>query len=170
VDWKKLVKDKRVWIAGGVAGALGLAVFLRRGSATGGQGDAATPGTAAPPAGYYQGSGNTSGTDIAAFLSSWAQSNQAQQKDFYDSTLEALKQGQTTPDTGELGGPMVIYSKGPGGDNKWALINSPLGIGWMETNNQATANQWAAQYGGTSQTAQTVDSTAWQKLMAKWNK
>lgn len=171
-DLKKLAKDKKTWIVAGGAGLLGLVVFLRRSSATGGAGDGAPGGTAAPPAGYYQGGGNTTGTDIASFLSSWAASDQAQRTDFYDqvkTTVDALKQGQTTPDTGSLGGPQVIYSQAPGGQNKWALINSPLGIGWMETSSQATANQWAGSYTSTGN-ADRVDWNAYQKLMAKWNK
>lgn len=109
VNWKELLKDKRLWIGGGVAAALGLVVYVRRGA--GGSGtpsgaDAAT-GTPVGSAGYVQGGADTTGTDIASFLSSYQNSLTGQLGEFsgnLNDTLKAIQEGaaggQTTPSVG----------------------------------------------------------------------
>jgi hypothetical protein len=72
-DVKSLLKDKRLWAGAVVAAAVGVVVFLNR--ANDATGDA-VGGTATGPKGsYVQGTADTTGTDIAAYLGAYQQSN-----------------------------------------------------------------------------------------------
>jgi hypothetical protein len=132
INVKKWFKGNRLWIgAAGVGGVIALVMIARRGGAAGSDGDAAGAGETATPSGYYQGTGNTMGTDIAGFLSQWFQSNQQQQQEFYKSTLEALK-GAQTPDGG-----------GPTGTaSAWG--GTPLA--WFQGYQSGIAGKYVAQY------------------------
>src|SRR3954463_8384431 len=73
-DMAKLLKDKRLWVGGAVAAAIGLVVFVKRGAGASTM-DAVTGGTASGPGGtYVQGAGDTTGTDIAGYLGNYQQS------------------------------------------------------------------------------------------------
>jgi hypothetical protein len=108
-DLKKLVKDKRFLAAAGVVGVVGLVVFMRRGgSGSAAAGDTPGIGGGQVPvgsAGYVQGGANTTGTDIAGWLSSYgAAQSAAQQQQLTDfgtqlrSSIDALR--DTLPGTG----------------------------------------------------------------------
>lgn len=170
MDWKKYLKDKRVWAAGAVVAAIAAVAVIRNRGAGGDGGGGAPVGSGANPAGFYQQAADTTGTDLSGFLSNWASSqNQAQQLGF-QAILDALKGGGTTPnaDPPPAVPASVVYTKDPGGNVSWALLNSPYG-GWMSTNSQAQANSWAQQY-EPDQNANYVDYSAWTKLKEKWNK
>lgn len=168
-DWKKYLKDKRVWAAGAVVAAIAaVAVIRNRGG--GGESGGAPVGSGANPAGFYQQAADTTGTDLSGFLSNWATAqNQAQQAGF-QSIVDALKGGGPAQnDDPPPTAPALVYSKDPSGKPIWGLINSPYG-GWMTTDSQQQANNWASQYGGDDHTADYVDWTSWSALKSKWAK
>lgn len=70
-----ILKDKRLLAGLGVAAAVGLVVFLRRGGSSTSTA-AAGPSTAPSSTGYYTGTGtaDTTGTDMASYLGSWGSS------------------------------------------------------------------------------------------------
>lgn len=108
-NWRAMLKDKKLWLGVGVAAAIGLAVFLKKGGSTGGAspGPGGATGTSNPStAGWYQGGADTTGTDIASFLSSYSSALQGQQTEFQQQikdTITALLEqqggGSTTPNT-----------------------------------------------------------------------
>lgn len=170
MDWKKYLKDKRVWAAGAVVAAIAaVAVIRNRGG--GGESGGAPVGSGANPAGFYQQAADTTGTDLSGFLSNWANAQNQQQQLGFQAILDALKGGGPAQnDDPPPAAPSVVYSKDPSsGKVTWALINSPYG-GWMTTDSQQTANNWADQYAGSDHTADYVDWTAFGKLREKWNK
>src|SRR4051812_32724245 len=100
LDLQTLAKDKRVWAAAGVAAAVGLVVLVKnrgRNAATG-SGNAVT-GTASGPSGsYVQGTGDTTGTDIASYLGGYQQSLQGQLTQYQQQLTDALA---TLPKVGD---------------------------------------------------------------------
>lgn len=94
---KVMLKDKKLWIGAGVAGVLGLAAFLKKGgssAAAAGPGGAPTGTTSAGA--YGQGGGDTTGTNIASWLSQYQAS--------MDASNVAYQQHLTDTVTGLLGG------------------------------------------------------------------
>ena len=164
MDLKQIVKDKRVWLGVGGVALVALVMAARNRSAGGGSpvGSGANP---AAPSGYYQATGDTTGTDLSGFLSNWGQAQISAQQQGFQSILDAL-QGGGSSQNGDPP-PAVVWTKDPSGKPVWGLINSPYG-GWMTTTDQNTANQWAAKWGGSGQTADAVSWDAWQKLATKW--
>lgn len=79
LDLAKLAKDKRVWLAGAGAVALGLFAYVRRSKS--GAGTAPSP-SGAPTYAGVQGGVDTTGTDIAAFLGQYNSAVQGQLTDF----------------------------------------------------------------------------------------
>jgi hypothetical protein len=79
-DLQGMLKDKRLLAGLGVAGALGLAVFLRRKQSGSGMGEGSVSTTGVPTSsgGFVSaspyGSVDTTGTDIAGYLSQWGES------------------------------------------------------------------------------------------------
>lgn len=170
MDWKALAKDKRVWAGAAVVAAVAVVAVVRNRAAGGGGGaggEAGAGGTPAAPQGYYQGTGDTTGTDLSGFLSNWSNAQLGAQQAGYQSILDALKGGGESQNADAP--PAVVYAKDPTGKSFWALLNSPYG-GWMQTDSQTTANQWAAKYSGSSQTADSVTWDAFGKLKDKWSK
>lgn len=102
-DVKSLLKDKRLWAGGVVAAAVGVVVFLKRGKeSTGGDGSA-IGGTASGPKGaYVQGSADTTGTDIAAYLGAYQQSNTALLNQWGANLTDAIKALKATPSESRL--------------------------------------------------------------------
>ncbi len=164
-NWKGMLKDKKLWIGAGVAGVLGLAVFLKRGGSSGedsGPGSGAA-GTPLAGAGYVaQGGGDTTGANIASWLSSYSASmeasNTAYQQHLTD-TMTALYNGKggggLTPD-----GVYYLENSAQGGKPQWGLMNNGQ---WLTTGSQNQANSWAAQY-MPDKKATYVDQTTWAKL------
>lgn len=165
-DWKRYLKDKRVWAGAAVVAAVAVVMAVRSRS-SGGPG---TPGSGGNPApsGYYQAAGDTTGTDLSGFLGNWGSAHLAAQQEGFKSILDALKDTQAAPGQNDDAPPSVIFTRDDGGRPLWAVLNSPYG-GWMQTDSQATANSWAAQW-ESDEIANTVDWGAWQKLKAKWDK
>lgn len=166
MDWKQLAKDKRVWAGAGIVAAIAAVMAIRgRGTGSG----AAPVGSGANPAGYYAAAGavDTTGTDLSSFLGNWGEAQQQAQAQFLQNLTTALGQGGAGQNDDPP--PAVVWTKDPTGKPVWALLNSPYG-GWMSTDSQATANSWAAQWGGDDNTADAVSWDAWQKLKDKWNK
>ncbi len=164
-DWKRYLKDKRVWAGAAVVAAIAVVMAVRNRSGGAVAGSGANPSA---PSGYYQGTGDTTGTDLSGFLSNWGSAHLSAQEEGFKSILDALKDTQAAPGQNDDAPPSVIFSRDPQGRPLWAVLHSPYG-GWMETNQQSTANSWAAQW-ETDEVANTVDWNAWQKLKAKWDK
>jgi hypothetical protein len=101
-DLAKLAKDKRVWLAGAGALALGLFTYARR-AKTGGSGGDAPSSTGAPGHSGIQGGADTTGTDISSFLGSWgAQQNAAFQQ--FLSQLPTTTPGAAATDLSRVAG------------------------------------------------------------------
>lgn len=166
MDWKQLAKDKRVWAAGAVVAAIAAVAVIRNRGAGGGDAGGAPVGSGANPAGFYQQAADTTGTDLSGFLSNWATAQNQQQQLGFQAILDAIKGGGAAQNDDPP--PAAVYTKDPNGNVIWGLVNSPYG-GWMTTTSQQTANTWAAQYGGSDNTADYVDWTAWNKLKDKWS-
>lgn len=164
-DFKRLLKDKRVWAGVGGVALLAVVMTLRkRGSGGSPVGSGANPSN---PTGYYAGTGDTTGTDLSGFLSNWGSAQISAQQQGFQSILDSLNGGGAGQNDDPP--PAVVWTKDPTGKPVWGLINSPYG-GWMTTNDQGTANSWAAQWGGSDNSADAVSWDAWQKLMTKWSK
>lgn len=73
LDWRAMVKDRRFQVAAAVVGGAGVITLIRR-KKSGADDTAAgaTAGGTGSAASGYQGPGNTTGTDIAGFLSSYS--------------------------------------------------------------------------------------------------
>lgn len=167
MDWRKLVKDKRVWAVGGIGAAIAVVMAVRGRAAGGSAGSGANP--VPGPSGYYQAAGavDTTGTDLSSFLGNWGESQAQAQQQFLQNLTTALGQGGAGQNDDPP--PALVWTRGPDGKPVWGLLNSPYG-GWMQTDTQGTANSWAAQWGGDDKTADFVSWEAWQKLKEKWNK
>lgn len=80
VDWRELLRNRWVWVAGGGGALLGLVVYLRRrgssSSSTGGAEGVPSDAAGYTPAGLG-GTANTTGSDIASQLSQYAAAQQA---------------------------------------------------------------------------------------------
>jgi hypothetical protein len=165
VDFKQLLKDKRVWAGAAVVAAIAVVAVVRGRSSGGGTSGAPTP---ASPSGYYApGTGDTTGTDLSGFLGNWGSAQLQAQQAGFQSILDALKGGGPAQNDDQP--PALVYSKDPSGKAIWGLINSPYGS-WMTTDSQQQANSWASEYGGSDHTADFVDWTSWNALKAKWAK
>lgn len=68
--WKSILTDKRMLAGLGVAAMVGFVVFVRRSGSASADTATTTPASATTSGGYYTGA-DTSGTDIASFLSTW---------------------------------------------------------------------------------------------------
>lgn len=102
-DVKALLKDKRLWAGAAVAAAVGVVVFLKRANdSTGGQAGAVGGSASGPQGSYAQGSADTTGTDIAAYLGAYQQSNTALLNEWGQNLTETIKSLQQTPSTSPL--------------------------------------------------------------------
>lgn len=109
MDWQALLKDKRVWAGAAGAAGLGLVAYIRKLKTTPATGQNSSGGTAATTA-ASSGTGNadTTGTDIASFLSNYSGSLQGQLNDYgkqLTDTLSALQTGGITTPTAGTGTP-----------------------------------------------------------------
>lgn len=166
-NWKAMLKDKKLWIGAAVAGGLGLVVFLKRGGSTQGSvgPGGATGATPVGGAGYVQGGADTTGTDIASFLSSYSSALQGQQAEFQGQvkdTITALLEQQGGGATSPNLKPEVYYleSSGATGTPLWGLKKDGQ---WLTTGSQAQANNWASQYQA-DKMATFVNQDTWSKL------
>ncbi len=166
-NWKAMLKDKKLWIGAAVAGGLGLVVFLKRGGSTQGSvgPGGATGATPVGSAGYVQGGADTTGTDVASFLSSYSTALQQQQaeyqgqiKDTITSLLEQQNGGATTPNKPEL---FYLETSGATGKPVWGLKGADGS--WTTTGSQSQANTWAAQY-QPNKMATFINQSAWDKF------
>lgn len=163
-DFKRLLKDKRVWVGVGAVALVAVVMTMRNRAGGSPVGSGANPSN---PTGYYAGTGDTTGTDLSGFLSNWGSAQIAAQQQGFQSILDALQGGGSGQNDDPP--PAVVWSKDPSGKPIWGLINSPYG-GWMTTGDQGTANSWAVQWAGSDQTADYVSWDAWEALKAKWSK
>lgn len=98
-DFKALLHNKKFQIAaGGVAVVGGVVFYMRSKSGSNSGPNEAASATPAGSSGYVQGGADTTGTDIASFLSNYSQSLTAQQNDWAQQwsgnltdTLQAIK-------------------------------------------------------------------------------
>lgn len=120
MDWRKLVRDKRVWAGAGVVALVGVIALVRRTKAEGG--DSGTPGTAGTnrSGSYVQGPGDTTGTDLAGYLSQFFSSQLDAQNEFLKSLKDSIgggaDGGSTTPppaSTGSLAAPGGVHDVSP---------------------------------------------------------
>lgn len=130
MDIRELLHNK--WAVGGVAaaGVVGLVVYMKRKSAGGGGGDSGGVATASP--GYTPGgvgSFDTTGTDIAGWLSSYSGNLQGQLDSYQQQLTDTLAGLQKVPTSGGTG------STSSGGSTtaspqfvtvaKWTTKNAP---------------------------------------------
>lgn len=116
-DWKKLAQDKRVWAGAAVVAAVAVVAVVRNRGAAGGDapvGSGANPVGSGGTAGYYQATGDTTGSNLASFLGSWGQANLDAQQQGFKSILDAL-QGSAADTT------TTTYR---GGENFQSWLNS----------------------------------------------
>lgn len=97
MDWRALLHDRRVWLAGAVAAAgLGAVTFLRRRKAGAGYDTASPQGTGSGSIGAPAGFDST-GTDIAATLGQFGASFDRQFAEYGKTLTDSLSAiGQTT--------------------------------------------------------------------------
>lgn len=162
LNLKRLLRDKRVWVGVGVAGLIGVVVLVQRKDAAAGS---PQPGGAGPgvSGGYTQGMGDTTGTDIAGYLSQWGTAQMEAQNTFLTSLRDALDGGADGGQTSPSGSQPALYylgSSGATGSPVWGLKK---GGQWFQTGSQEQANAWAAEY-MPSGNALNVDQDTWNRL------
>lgn len=112
MDWRALAKDRRVQIGAAGAVALGGIAWYRKRQVGGSNSATTTTGGGAAASGSYQGTGDTTGTDIAGWqasqnqaqldaLNSWTSNLNDTLQTFKDSLTQGTSQASpSTPATG----------------------------------------------------------------------
>lgn len=124
-DLQKLLKDRRFQVAAAGVVGIGGAVFYARRKASSNPTQATTIPVGS--SGYVQGGADTTGTDIASYLSQYGAQQQAALNDWaqqwsgnLQDTLDALKNGQT-------GGQTTPPAQNPGPTTLPAITPAPPG-------------------------------------------
>ena len=140
-DFKALLRNKKFQVAAGGVAVVGGLVFYMRSRGGGGTGaNTSSPTIPVGSTGYVQGGADTTGTDIAAFLSNYSQSLTAQQNDWAQQwsgnltdTLQAIKDaaagGSLTPPVVTPPAPKNKSFTVKAGDNVDKSIQSYLAAG-----------------------------------------
>lgn len=108
MDWRAMLRDRRLWLGAGVAAAIGAVVYLRRRSSGGGGAESvASRGATGSPA------IDTTGTDIASWLGQYSGSLDRRLVEYGDlltETLSAIGQPRPggTPDPNAPGAPQRV--------------------------------------------------------------
>lgn len=142
MDWRALLHDRRVWLAGAVAAAgLGAVTFLRRRKTGAGYDTASPQGTAAGSIGYPAGV-DTTGTDVASWLGNYSGSLQRQLDEYGKTLTDSLSAiGQTTRPPG------TPNPTGPGQPGTGTRTAPPRVSVPLNTNIYTWLNQLNTSYG-----------------------
>lgn len=136
VDLKALAHNKKFQVAaGGVAVAGGVVWYMRsKSGSTPGANTSGNPTVPVGSTGYVQGGSDTTGTDIASFLSNYSQSLTAQQNDWAQQwsgnltdTLQAIKDAAAG---GTLTPPVTSTPTPPGSTNR-DPVYATVKKGWL---------------------------------------
>ncbi len=127
-DIKGLLKNKKFQIAAGAVALIGVVVLVMRRNGSVNPGDATAAAGAAGTKGYipggYQGGADTTGTDIASFLSNWG----AQQNSAFSEWMQQIQ--NATPAAGSGVGTTSLAAPTGLKDNSPLNWTDSIQIGW----------------------------------------
>lgn len=120
-DVRALLKDKRVQLAAAGVAAVGLVVLVVKRRSGADPGDATAAAGAAGTRGYVQGGADTTGTDIASFLSNWGQLQDQRMQEY----LRQLPANTPAPGSGVGLGRVTSFH-----DNSPLNWTDSIQVGW----------------------------------------